>query len=313
MRTTIAACVVTVMAVAVTAGCTGADEVPQAVPSVLPPSASLTVDGMDLEPQLDEATGAVILPLDRFEPTREEVDLLATASSVGMALCARDRGVIFLAPELAFDAIYLSEPYFGPWTVAQAERFAFVPPMTDADLAANGVLGATAAVDPAAGMAPNPNLELTDEDWATIDECGASDASAKFRDATQLNGPWTEQIDAARGALLASDEAVGLLDALGACFRSHGMEPSSDAPWTVVGAVENEISEQQVQLALNVVACKSETEFTESMARLEARATVPAIAEFTEELADQREQIDAAVEEARALIAANGDVVRHDS
>ncbi|NKY22930.1 hypothetical protein [Cellulomonas denverensis] len=313
MRKLIAAGVATVVAIALMTGCTGAEQMPAVAPSMLPPSAPLTVDGMDLEPQVDEASGAVVLPMDHFQPTWEENDVLATASSVDLALCARDRGVTFLAAGLAFDAIYLSESYYGPWTVAQAERFAFVPPMTDADLAANSVTGTPAASSPAGDPGPDPNLDLTDEDWATIDECGASEAGATFREATQLNGPWTEQLDAAEAALLTSDEAVDLFDELGACFTSRGMEPSPDAPWTVVGAVVDEISEQQVQLASSVVACKEETGFTERMARLEARATIPVITEFAGELADRREQIDAAVADARALIAANGDVMRPDS
>lgn len=301
------------VAVLVTAGCSAADEVATGSPGMLPASASLVVNGMDLEPQLDESTGAVILPLDHFQPTWEENEILVTAGSVSLALCAREQGVAFLAPELSFDPIYLSENYYGPWTVVQAERFAFAVPMTDADLEENGITGGAGESDTDADSVAHPNFALTDEDWVTIDECGSSGAGRKFQKATLLDGPWTEQITAAQDALLESDEARALVDELGACFTSRGMEPDPDAPWLVRGANGWEISEQQVQLALGVVACRNEIGFTEKLARLQARATVPTIAEFVAELTEHRRVIDAAVEEGRALLAAHDDVVYHES
>lgn len=312
MRVKVWAWTAAAVAVLVTAGCSAADEVATGSPGILPSSASLVVNGMDLKPQLDELTGAVILPLDHFQPTWEENEILAIASSVSVALCARERGVTFLAPELSFDPIYLSENYYGPWTVAQAERFAFAMPMTDADLEANGITGGAGESDADPDSVAHPNFALTEEDWVTIDECGSSEG-LEFQKASVVTGPWTEQISAAQDALLESDEARALVDELGACFTSRGMEPDPDDPWLVRGANGWEITEQQVQLALGFVACRNEIGFTEKLARLQARATVPTIAEFAAELTEHRRVIDAAVEKARTLLAANDDVVYHES
>ncbi len=299
------------VAVALAAGCSGSDGAGgpgTATPTPWSSVAPLTVDGMDLTPQLDEVTGAVVVPLDRFETTDEERAVLTSAGSVALALCARERGVDFVAPPPGTDPVYLSEHFYGPWTVAQAERFAFVEPMSDADLAANGVPGA-GGVHGLENRPPHPNTLLTEEDREVVEGCAASGAGDRFTEAHQLTGPWTDGIRAAQMALMRQDETAALFDELGACFTTRGMAQDPEVPWSVVGAGSDGISEQQVQLALAVVSCKEEIGFTPRMADLYARATLPVVAEHADELVARRATTDEALAEARELIAAHADVL----
>ena len=298
------------LVVVLVAGCSGAGDATDAATATAaapwPSSEPLTVHGMDLRPQLDESTGAVILPLDRFEPTDAEVDLLTSAASVAIALCARERGVAFVGVTPPSDPRPVSEQFYGPWTVAQAERFAFVPPMSDADLAANGLVdGAADTAD--AGRAPHPNTLLTDEDWAVVEACDGSGVEDEFHEATRTTGPWSDGIEAAAAALMRQDETAALLDELGACFGSRGMQQDPDLPWAVVGAGRT-IDEQQVRLALGVVSCKEQVDFTPRMADLYARATLPVIAAYADELVERRRALDETLAAAQDLVAAHADV-----
>lgn len=257
------------------------------------------VNGISLRAELNEATGEVRLPYDRFTATYEEMDLLVVASSVAASTCAREKGVVFVPPAPSSDPAYVSEQYFGPWTVDQAQRFGFVEPMTDADLVANGIIGASSdeTERPAA-----PNGDLTDADWAVMDTCGSTPEVKKLLDARAESGPWVTPMAAVHDALLDDGRAKDLLDELDGCYRGEGLKPLAKTPWTPQGA-SGAISEDQIRLALQVVECKKQISFTERMAQVEASLQAPIISEYADELVAKRAQIDEAVVEAKALIA----------
>ncbi len=262
-----------------------------------------SVNGLDLNPVLDAATGAVTLPYDRFVESYEEMDVISVASSTLISACAAKSGVRFPAPTLTADtAPYVSELYFGPWTTAQASRFGFVRPMSDADLVANGIVAddGTAAdeEEPAQDVG-----ELSEADYAVMGACSSAPEVAQLNTALMHDGPWVTQIEAASGKVLDQPAAKAAIEELGRCYDDAGLEPDSANPWMVAGARGDAITEEQIALALKVVACKDEVDFTARMARVEAQLQAPVIAEYTDELVAQRRALDEAVAKGREILA----------
>lgn len=247
--------------------------------------------------ELDRSTGAVILPYDRFVPTWLEADLINVGGSAALALCAKDGGVTFVPPAPLDDPVYSSEHYLGPWTTDQAERFGFLRPASERDLIANGVIEGDLP------EAPVPNEGLSDADWLVVDECAETSAVTEFNEALNVDGPWLDEIQAVADSLLDHPRAKELVSRLGECYREHGLTPLRDYPVLPEGVGERGISEHSIALALTVVGCKDQVEFTEGMAALEAELQAPILAKYERELAAQRERIDAALDEARQLTA----------
>ncbi len=259
--------------------------------------------GVSLESETDSRTGAVILPYDRFVETPEETAAMTAAAAVAISVCAAAEGVEFVPPALLVDPVYASEQYFGPWTRDQAQRFAFVMPMTEADLAANGITG---AVQPPTSPEETPNSDLTESDWAVVDACGSAPDVVTLNDALTEVGPWVEPMSMVHQALLGTSEAEGLIQQLGACLEEAGLQVDARQGWVPAGAQGREISEEQIRLALHVVECKDAIDFTHAMAAVEAGLQAPIIAEYVDELVAERQSTDEAMVLARALLAQAG-------
>ncbi|WP_250442651.1 hypothetical protein [Actinotalea sp. C106] len=259
------------------------------------------VAGISVRAELDPQTGAVILPADRLKYDQlEEMDL-AHATAYAVAACAEERGVTFAPPESASDPVYRSETYFGPWTTTQANSFGFVMPMTEADLAANGIINGTSDNTSAA----TPNGDLSEQDWKVIDECNATDATVQdLVAALHLQGPWMAELAAVEAAVLEDAQIQEILSELYDCYEESGLSPSNSAqPWLPVGADASQISEGQIRLALEVVDCKTQMDFTQRVADRHAQLQAPIIAEYANELVAQRDRIDEALEMSNDLVA----------
>lgn len=268
------------------------------------PGAVATVDaqssGLDLTAELDEESGAVILPYDRLTTTWAEGDLITTGTSIAISRCAEAKGVTLVASPPIDDPVYASEQYFGPWTVDQARRFGFVMPMSDADLVANGVV--TASPDATPFVAPNG--DLTDADWAVVDACASSPEVKALTDSIDDGGPWIEAIAATHDQLLEDEQARAIIKDLQGCFQSSGLTwDDSNEPWIPLGADGSQISEDQITLALQLVDCKEQVDFTSRMAAREAELQAPVIEKYADELVAQRQASDDVVAAARVLVA----------
>ncbi len=276
------------------AGCSANDE-----PTVTLPTA---VRGISLTAELNEQTGAVVLPADRFTETFLEMDLLATAGSTELSRCAAEKGVTFTPPQPLTDPVYVSEQYQGPWTREQAERFGFVKPMTQADMAANGITGAESDAD--ADDKTSPNGALTDEDWTVIDACNEDAGPSQFDAALKHVGPWYAELGAVEDKVFDDPEAKNALRDLDACYEDAGLSVSKhNSPGWPSGADASVIDQQQIQLALTAVDCKEQTDFTARVAAVEARLQAPIIVKYADELVQKRAEIDEALAAARALLA----------
>lgn len=266
-------------------------------PAAVVPTA---VRGISLTAELNEETGAVVLPADRFSETFLEMDLLATAASTELSRCAAERGVTFVPPQPLTDTVYVSEQYHGPWTRAQAERFGFAKPMTQADLAANGIVEASS--DEGAGTSPNGDLR--DEDWAVVDACDEESGPSQFDAALQHVGPWYAELRAVQERVFDDPDAKDALRDLHGCYREAGLSVSkNDSPGWPSGADASVIDQQQIQLALTSVECKEKVDFTARVAAVEARLQAPIVVKYADELVKKRGQIDEALAAARTLLA----------
>lgn len=264
-----------------------------------------------MKPQLDQQSGAVILPFDRFQYSHNEASRVSAATSLAISMCAQKAGAATgKAVKPAVDPAYDSEDYFGPWTTAQAQAFAFVIPESQRDLVANGVLTASVG-DAGRQRSPGPFANLSEEDQNLVGKCTSSDPLVKRLISEQdQDGPWSaaiKEIDHRMESLDAPGTAA-LVGDLDRCFESKGLSKAlGPQPWLPAGASGNAITEEQIGMALKVVACKDEIGFTQRMADIQAALQAPVIAKYAGELAAKRAALDDALTAADQLLDQNAD------
>lgn len=287
------------LALATIAGCSGPADA-QAHP---------TAAGIDLSASLDEANDVVTLPSDRLMLSAEENSVLNSAASLLIADCAKAQGIDFSASPVPDDiALRVREP-FGPWLQAYVEKFAFVGPQSEADLAANGVSradGPVKAATTANGKALRHNAQLSGADLAVVDKC-REDGAAQF-DATKLvkAGPWANPLGSLWVSFWTDDSVKQVVAKYESCLEAEGLTPDPEVPLGVKGASTTEISESQIRMALKVVDCKERTDLVRKLSDIMATKQAAIIVKYGPELVNQRQQIDAALTAAHDVLASHG-------
>lgn len=261
-----------------------------------------TTSGLDLSADLDRQSGAIVFPADRLKMTRSDVETLDSAYSFAVAVCAKDLGVDYSPFAPNDEPLYEASTYFGVWLEKHAQEFGFVAPMTPADMAANGVKGAPPVTEHAPGAGPD-SAQLSEDDRAALEPCFTSQDASRF-DAVSLAGaaPWNGplgQIDAEFLGYPQVEEVVAEYDA---CLKVNGLQPQPDTPGFARGADTREISAEQIELALNVVACKDEVDYVQRLADIMANKQAPIIEDYATEMVAQKDKTEQAVSEAEAYI-----------
>ena len=282
------------------------------------PSEAARAAGVRLEAELDPATGAIGLPVEQFLTPRDDSEVLGAAAQVAVAACAAEQGVHYAIPVRATPEEYTQDTLDGPWTVSQAERFGFVQPMTDEDLRGNGIVGAPAAGPTAARTARTlGDLPSDSPDRAVVEACAAEESTTEeFRLVESPTGPWFAELDAAVRKAQTSEAAVTLRGELRACYEQRGIAVDGaafdsgqlGATAGVTGADPSRIDEQQVNLALEVVACKTQVRYTERAAGLIAQAQAGVVTDHLEEFGALAEQRDAARAKAETILSDHPDL-----
>lgn len=300
-----------------TSACTSDDPAQRVAPDQDATAAALTA-GVSLESELDPETSSITLPIDQFMPTRDDSEVLDQATQLVAASCAAEQGVHYSVPVRETPPEYSQDTLDGPWTVAQAERFAFVQPMTDADLRGNGVDGAPEAgpvperTDPVLADIPteSPQREI-------VEDCFKNDdVTDEFRSAQSPSGPWMEEEDAAVTAAQTSQAAQSLRSELRACYEQRGIAVDTSAfdagslgaTAGVAGADPSRIDAQQIELAIASVECKEEVEYTERAAALIADAQAPVVVAYLDELRAFATELESARQDAEQIIAEHSDL-----
>lgn len=268
-----------------------------------------------MAPQLDQDAGAVVLPADHFIPDLTQQDRIMSAISVVVSRCAAQEGVTFVPAEPTNDPIYRSEAYFGPWTVDQARRFGFVQPASDADLVANGILAEDGG--PGSGpdgteqgdAEPGPNAALSDADWEVMEDCGTrAEGKKALDDALLLNAPWVDALVDVEDAVREDEEFRAAAADVQECLEARGLSTLEEAPWMPEGVDPVRITEEQVALAVDVVECKDEVDFTRRVATVHAARQAVVVAEYADEMMAHREVLTAALDRADELFSEAADV-----
>jgi hypothetical protein len=154
-----------------------------------------------------------------------------------------------------------------------------------------------------------PNASLTDADWKIVETCHGSDELDELNSVQATFGPWGEPLAAVAAGLSALPDAKTAIEELRSCYTQAGLTPVQAEPWSVEGADLSVVSEEQIRLALQVVACKEQTNFTARMADLEAAQQAPIVVKYQDELIEHRRALDAALDHAREIIAGRPDLV----
>ena len=189
-----------------------------------------------------------------------------------------------------------------------AERFAFVTPMTEAEMRANGVTingePIPESTSPARTL-PSNNVE-DPEVQAGIERCLAEPEMSRF-DFQLPPSPWAADADAAYDSAVQSQEWKDAVADYHECLRDKGMEPDlRDNQLSVVGEDSSVIDAEQISLALEVVACKDQVKLVERLAGQIAVFQAPIIDEYAVDLTALREYIDQFVADSQAYLAAEG-------
>ncbi|WP_125774608.1 hypothetical protein [Antribacter gilvus] len=257
---------------------------------------------------LDEKTGAVILPYDRFSTSMRDAEVFRVARTAAAAVCAKQQGVTFMVGRWVDQPVYDSEKYAGPWTMAQAEKFGFVSPMPDADLRANGVVGEDYGEPSLLNNAEVAamNSQLTEEESAVVEACHETEEARQF--APSPEGPWAEELWAAADDLYESPEVTNLFAELGACHEDQGLGVHQQVPEWPAGADPTRIDAEQISLAIASVRCKESLDFTRRLAEIEAASQVEVLQNYPREVAAAGQEIADLRERAKAYIDAHPEV-----
>lgn len=280
-------------------GCAANSEPPTA------PSRAANNSGLDVSAGVDRETGSVIFPDARYSLTVPEANIILDAGDRAAATCINDNGISYTVPPVAWDPLYDISNYFGVWTVPVAEQFAFVVPMTTADLRANNVR---------VNGAPVPESTEPEEAWRSNDlgseeaakvvaKCSLLPEVKRFDLESLRPGPWQVEFTAAIGLAHQSNEWKRVIEEYRQCLSEKGIEPDAEDGLTVIGQDDDEINAEQIALALEVVDCKDQVKLVDRLAREIATFQAPIVDKYATDLVAYRAQLDEMLVEARKYLA----------
>lgn len=269
-----------------------------------------------IDAEVDHSSSRVILPSSYYWLNDDEKLIIDTAFNAALTKCTQENlGINWQYSDLRrfqFDG-YLMFDEYGPWTEDMATRFAYVSPQTEADMAANGVELEGGSEFPSSNPPEYP--ELSPEDDARIDaECLGIQEVQQFNTGRLISAE-----PAALAQLIPSDIEVrikkdkrgkAIFEDLKVCYSENGIafkdSGSADPnPVWVSGANPDALNEEQIQLALKDVACKTEINMIPRIAELWAEFEAPIIEENAAELQAYREKIDETLTKAKEYLAEN--------
>lgn len=240
---------------------------------------------------------------------------LNDARDIRASSCAAKQGVDYLPWNDVFPVEYTYSNYFGVWTEEIAAKFAFVSPSPPSDLAGNGFLidGKPAAYDLSddpvvqrRDMVMDSRGSLTDPEWEVISDCLDEPNAAQFDLIAAIgDGPWLREFGDVEIGFMQSPEAQEVETDYEDCLAGRGLEPhpGPETPGLVKGTDWNSINAEQIELALEVVACKDEVDYVQRLADALAAKQAPIIEEYASELVAHGQKLDDLLAEADEVVA----------
>lgn len=245
---------------------------------------------------VDEATGAIVLPLDSYWPSQLESADLASAQRVAMIRCKASKGVTSIdeVRRVISDA---PMHRFGVWRLADAERYGYLEPMSDEKLAA---LADNA--DPSQG----PSQAEID----AAHECVREDPMVKVLNEQPATGPWEKAVAAADEAAQQSRAWDDAVDDWARCLEDQGVgvDRESLIPDGVDARAldERRVRPEDVALAVTDVTCKRQEDTIQRLANIVAAAQAPVIEQHKARFLEQRAALDKQLVLARQVLADAG-------
>ena len=271
------------------------------------------VSGINPKAELDYDAATVRLPSSYVETNYQENDmfLLDDASSGAYLKCAHEKAGFDMTVGYPVDR---EEPVrdvfwrYGPWTKEMAEKYAFVPPLTDGEMMFNGFVPRPADwVEPESSG--NPFEGVSEQDRARFDEVCNKDPDVVRFDYSALSsdGPAAVAIVESWDRAEKDPRVESLVDELDQCFRGQGLEAHPRRIGSPTAGDPGVLNEEQIEIALKTVECKDEVDFTQRLADVLAEYEMEIIDGNASELVAARELWDDRVAEARQYIAENPD------
>jgi hypothetical protein len=266
--------------------------------------------GIEITSELDDQSGQVILPYDRFIPDASEESVLHRAGAASAVLCQRDLGVPVVAYTSVDQPIYLSEHFYGPWTMGQAQEFGFARPLPDADLRANGIIpegdGEPSANDPRMREMQRAENEKIPPSEHERSERACAEEFRRW--IFEYDGPWHTELGAVDNDVKSSREFKQIVGEFNACLESRGLEPNPEQVGIPEGADAWTIDETQITLAVSTVECKDNVDFTRRVAEIHARLQAPILLKYEGELTRSQADLRELLSTAKSFHAAHPEV-----
>lgn len=268
-------------------GCSSADPVPDTAAKA----------------QLDRARGQVVLPLEEYQATVDELNVTQRASQSVLRECLNGRGHAGLAPAADSTGPGLDRPY-GLWLPEQAAQEGFIP-----------------AVDQSA---PPPG-EWSDESDpsfnAAYDACrgevGAQMDAVSIPEAALSGGLPGELATKAYNSASATDAWKTAREEWTTCLRDHGLTPRDDeSAWTSAeaqqileaseeGSADPARKKEEIRIASIEADCNEKGQLTQRLGDIEASYQAPLIKQNEAALQDVKAETAKHVDAARAYLASH--------
>lgn len=253
--------------------------------------------------RLDRTNGQVVLPLEEYQASVDELNVTQRASQSVLRECLNRHGQKGLAPAADATGLGLDRPY-GLWLPEQASQEGFVP-STDQSTPPPGEWSDES--DPAFNAAYD----------ACRGEVGAQMDAVGVPDAALSGGLPGELATRAYDAASKTDAWKTAREEWKSCLRDHGLTPrDEESAWTsaeaqqVLGASEDGPADparkkEEIRIASIEADCNESTQLTQRLGDLEASYQAPLITQNEAALQDVKAETAKHVDAARAYLASH--------
>jgi hypothetical protein len=253
------------------------------------PDARVVVAG---QARLDEVTGAVVFPMDKYAGPRDSVVL--HAQLLVEQKCMAQKGFDYKIPNFQGVAVPQDFRVFGLWNMKEAEQYGY------------GV-----APDPAGtsgGLGLNGNLSSAEQ---SADSTCSTAGQNKFRFPNGMDTPITAGNLAGSAAMSALKDSNGkkLVAAWQKCMTGKGIQVNSGGSGPLMAYVDTTAMplEQQIKIAVQEVECKTASpSVIQQLVDIDASYQVVLIRKYQTVLNDQLTKMNAVEAAAKKYIAQNG-------
>ena len=251
--------------------------------------------------RLDRSTGQVVLPLEEYQATVDDLNITQRASQSVLRECLNRRGHKGLAPQDDSTSLGLDRPY-GLWLPERAAQEGFVP---------------------STGQSAPPPGEWSNESDpafnAAYDACrgevGAQMDAVNIPEEALSGGLPGELATKAYNSASATDAWKAAREEWKTCLREHGLTPrDEESAWTSAeaqqvleagedGPADPARKKEEIRVASIEANCNESTQLTQRLGDIEASYQAPLIKQNEAALQDVKAETAKHVDAARAYLA----------